>query len=80
MAQISTHLNVKPFQVAVTTDETLIYRKWDHKGTCWSVDHTDAALKFGSGKLLERCISRFNCKFGVVFKFENNFVHVGFGS
>ena len=79
MAQISEHLNVRPFQVAVSTDETLIYRKWDHKGTCWSVDHTDAAIKFGKGKLISRYHNH-NSKYGATFQFEHNFVHVGFGS
>lgn len=46
MSKISTHLDDKPYQVAVTIDPTLPVRKWDHKGTVWAVSSLSAAYKF----------------------------------
>jgi hypothetical protein len=42
MAAISTHLNQKAYQIAVTRDFSLPLRKWDHKGTCWAVSARSA--------------------------------------
>lgn len=42
MSHISSHLHVKPFQVAVTSDPKLPVRKWNHKGTLWAVSSLDA--------------------------------------
>lgn len=67
-AQISTHLNDKPFQVAVTNDPKLPLRKWDHKGTCYAKSAKSAAFKYGDGEFI-----------GVqngYYKFEKNFVFV----
>jgi hypothetical protein len=43
MAHTSSHLHVKPFQVAVTSDPKLPVRKWHHRGTLWAVSSLDAA-------------------------------------
>lgn len=40
--QISTHMNTKPYQVAISKDSNLIRRKWDHKGTIWAITAKDA--------------------------------------
>lgn len=43
MIPISTHLHAKPYQVATTTDTSLPFRKWDHRGTFWAPSHRSAA-------------------------------------
>ncbi len=44
MARISSHCDLKPYQVAVTQDKSLPVRKWDHlRETVWAVTSKDAA-------------------------------------
>ena len=75
-AQISSHLNDKPYQVAVTTDINLPLRKWNHKGTVYDKSNLSAAYKYGDGKLLGNSNPK-NEK-GGIYKFEKKFVYVGF--
>lgn len=46
--QISSHLNLKPWQVAITLDLNLPFRKWYHMGTTWAVTARSAAFELGS--------------------------------
>jgi hypothetical protein len=83
MAQISTHLNVKPYQVAISTDKSLPHRKWDHqKGFQWSVSNLSAAYDFRASKGLKGDeVAGWSCAEGVIYQFpDGQFVKVGFGS
>lgn len=55
MAQISSHLNDKAWQVAVCADVNLPLRKWDHKGTIWAVSALDSICKCASNLKLKMC-------------------------
>ena len=74
--KVTTYWDHRPFQVAVSNDKDLEYRKWDHRGTCWIARHFDAAIKFGVGRFVKE---HSGSRHGVIFQFEGNFVHVGFG-
>lgn len=83
MAQISTHLNLKPFQVAISTDKLLRHRKWDHqKGFYLSVSPLSAAYDFRASKGLKgNEVARWACMEGVIYQFpDGQYVKVGFGS
>jgi len=76
MAAISTHLDLKPYQVAVATDPTLPMRKWNwHRGTMWAVSAKSAAYEVNkSGDIA------IDPKFPSAFKFpDGQYVCAGFG-
>lgn len=75
MAAISTHLHRKPFQVAVSADMELEFRKWNHLGTRWDVSPRNVAHKVGEGAVLAE-----HARHGrLVFSFSTGqFVSVGF--
>lgn len=45
MIPISEHLHDRPYQVATTTDPSLPFRKWNHRGTFYAPTHLSAAFK-----------------------------------
>lgn len=49
MAAISTHLHVRPYQVAVTTDPALPYDKWKQLGINYAPTHRSAAYAVYKG-------------------------------
>lgn len=82
MAAISTHLDVKPYQVAVSKDKNLLFRKWNHlAGFFYQPTHMSAAY---AAKNYKCEIVRSQIGFGetgIIFEFaDGEFVHVGFGS
>lgn len=60
MIPISTHLHLKAYQVATTTNPDLPYRKWDHLGTVYAVTHRSAALNIykGEGEIVDERTTR----------------------
>jgi hypothetical protein len=50
MAAVSTHLHNKPYQVANTTDPTLIFRKWNHLGNHYCPSPRSAAYSAYKGE------------------------------
>lgn len=49
---ISTHLQPKPWQVAVSHDPNLPIRKWNHVGTHWHPSAPSAAITVGGGNII----------------------------
>ncbi len=45
MARISTHMDERSFQVAVTKDIKLPLRKWDHRGTVHGISAASVAFQ-----------------------------------
>jgi len=71
--RVSTHMDVKPYQVAITTDPNLELRKWQHMCTHWDVSHLSAAFRFGNGEVVREFIKHD----GIVFQFsDGKFIHV----
>jgi hypothetical protein len=59
MAAISTHLHHRPYQVSVTKDPNLPYRKWRHlHGTKWAVSHKQALVVAGIPGSIVRVLNR----------------------
>lgn len=69
---ISSHLDLKQYQIATTTDPTLPTRKWNHlRHTIWDVSAKSAAYKVNkSGDIVSQS--------GNVFRFpDGQYVCVG---
>ena len=82
MASISTHLHKKPYQVAVSNDRFLEFRKWNHLGTIYDVSHESAAYTACRGRFPGDVVTEHPGKNGgVIFEFPGDvFIHVGFGT
>lgn len=75
MIPVSEHLHGRPYQVALSRDKDLVFRKWNHVGTTWAVSHGSAAFRHASGDI----VRRFCGVSGIVFEFtDGTFVQVGF--
>lgn len=49
---ISTHLHLKPWQVAISRDSSLLIRKWNHIGTHWHVSALSAVYAIGGANIV----------------------------
>jgi hypothetical protein len=77
MAAISTHLDPKPYQVAISHDRDLPLRKWKHVGVIGAPSHREAAYRAG---VMGNLVREYPSPHGVVYEFLCGFVHVGFGT
>ena len=75
MAEISTHLQPKPFQVALSNTLDLPYRKWNCIGTVHAVSAESAAYEcgWGRGDILKSIVGE---QGSVIFQFDNMFIRV----
>lgn len=71
---ISSHLCVKPWQLAVTKDKTLPVRKWNHLGTVWAVSSISAV--YGLGKSIMKAVEPVDEESAVFYCSDGSFVRV----
>jgi len=78
--KISTHLDVKPFQVSIGRDLSLPTRKWNHIGTVYEISARSVAYRVGrtfGGDIVSITAHEGSS----AFLFPNGtYVRVGFGS
>ena len=73
---ISSHLAPKPWQVALSIDPKLLFRKWNHIGTIWAVSSISAAYQArkADGDIVQTLAGY---EGGAIFKFPDGmFIHV----